>query len=931
MATHHPRRLRQRLIAAATAGATLAVTLALLVGMPYVLWLATGLPWPSHITLGELGHRLMQPIGDPLVIDLLAAVGWLCWAAFACTVVRETAWYLSHLPQLVRDRHAHHEHLAALTVKGSLAALCIGTFVVALVSLYRPQSVGAQGLPAPDARPHHTTVTAPLVPASTRHSPPALATAMPPTQVAPVEANRQGAKAATPPGADRFREYTVVEGDTLWDIARTHLGDGLRWPRIYALNKERVQSDGHRLADPNVITPGWRLTIPAPGVSAAPPTPALAAPDDNHSGEAATPKDRPAPGRSGEASRAPTSAPSPDEGGRQDGPAGRPSRNRGDAAISLGTASLIGITTAAGLLAARRYWYWHRRSLRDPGEGTETPTLSPLVEKASRAAYAAVRSRPAIGGDELAPRCVPPRPPLPAGTVTIGTRAGVEVPLDELLVPGGCTWVGPGAGAAARALLVGILTAAERQRPGPAKVTAVVARDVAERLLPGLPDRFSALTQSINTADAIRAAERHLIALARTHEHEHEHEPLIQASDTPSPGMLLLLVTPEAAHIGQLCALANQHRMDALIVLTLDGSLPDARTWHIAADGAATGLGTPDRNRDPLTLFHLTPDAGRDMVDVLLTAHGQRPAPRAPLAPTPRADDQRPEAPTGSSEDGASARPHVGEPSPPAQKKPVRLHVLGPVSLYVRGHQDPVGTHLRGEVHEFLALLATHPSGLLASDIAHRLQLAPGSEQIALKNLRRAVRRTLRAATGITAQEFVLLQGELHKLHPALVETDLADFDHNLKAVFAAPHGKGAFSEALHAARTALSHYRGTFAQGGDYLWADAVRESIAVRATDAALKLASQAERPESTPGEREAVLALLEHLAAIHPDHERLAQHSIRLYQACGRHDAARQTYVRLKRHLAELGVAPEPATEVLITSRAHRLGKAGPSPLQ
>ncbi|MEU6572558.1 BTAD domain-containing putative transcriptional regulator [Streptomyces sp. NPDC046805] len=371
---------------------------------------------------------------------------------------------------------------------------------------------------------------------------------------------------------------------------------------------------------------------------------------------------------------------------------------------------------------------------------------------------------------------------------------------------------------------------------------------------------------------------------------------------------------PDAVHTGQLQALAARSRPGTLIVLTLGAALPGATSWHIAADGAATAAGMPGQHPGPLRLFHLTPDAGRDVTEVLLTAHGQRPRLRILPTPRPQADSEHSDIPAASLPEDAPVRPYAVETSRPTQTKPVRLHILGPVTLYARGHQDPIGTNLRSEVHEFLALLAAHPTGLLASDIADKLHLAPGSDQNALKNLRRAVRRTLRAATGITAQEFILLQGELHKLHPELVETDLADFSRALKEAFPASDGEEGMNDAVSAVSAALAHYRGPFAQGGDYLWADTIREHIAMKATDAVIRLARRAERADATPHERDAVLMLLEHLGPIHPDHERLAQHTIRLYQAAGRHDAARHTYTRLKRHLTDLGLEPEPATQAL-----------------
>lgn len=140
--------LRERLTAAFTVLGTLSFTLALLAGMPYVLWRATGVPWPDRVSSWqELGERLAEPLSDPLVIDLLAVVGWVCWAAFACTVIREICWYTAHLPQLLHDRRAHKDHVAALSVKGALAAVCIGTLVVAVLSLWRPSSASAQQPP----------------------------------------------------------------------------------------------------------------------------------------------------------------------------------------------------------------------------------------------------------------------------------------------------------------------------------------------------------------------------------------------------------------------------------------------------------------------------------------------------------------------------------------------------------------------------------------------------------------------------------------------------------------------------------------------------------------------------------------------------------------------------------------------------------------
>lgn len=587
---------------------------------------------------------------------------------------------------------------------------------------------------------------------------------------------------------------------------------------------------------------------------------------------------------------------------------------------------------------ARHAWRLHQARRRQPDQEDEEASLSPFVELAAQAAHEASLPVRQDDPEALITRRTPPRPPRAPGTVTIGLRDEVEVGLAELAAAGGVALLGPGAEAAARALLVGILTAAERCRPGRPHVTAVVPQPLAELLLPGLPTQFTALTQGRDLTHAVRLAEQHLITHGRHEYLENTDAPpvesaastssgslVLDAGDFGRPGTLVLLATPDAAHTGQLRTLAAQSRPDALMVFTLDTALPGASRWHVDPDGTtdtAAGQGP-----GPLRLFHLTPDAGRDMVDVLLGAHGQRPHPRATgHQPTRTVADQEENPAAQRTPPARDARPpHVAAEHPnavhhrEAQHKPVRLNVLGPITLHAHGNPDPIGANLRSEVHEFLALLAAHPAGLLASDIAEKLHLADGTEQNALKNLRRAVRRSLRPATGIDGQEFVLLQGEVHKLHPQLVETDLADFTELLRrparrSLSADEEGEE-YSTRLDVVSQALVHYRGPFAQGCDYLWADTIREHATAQAADAVLRLAHQTEHVGDSDA-RDTVLALLERLGTLHPEHEQLTQHTMRLYQQAGHHDAARSTYARLQRRLAELGLEPAAATRALLT---------------
>ncbi|MBO9541113.1 LysM peptidoglycan-binding domain-containing protein [bacterium] len=62
--------------------------------------------------------------------------------------------------------------------------------------------------------------------------------------------------------------FTVGDGDTMWGIAQKHLGDGARWPELYALNKDVIGPN------PNVIHAGQVLKLPGGAAKPAEPTPA---------------------------------------------------------------------------------------------------------------------------------------------------------------------------------------------------------------------------------------------------------------------------------------------------------------------------------------------------------------------------------------------------------------------------------------------------------------------------------------------------------------------------------------------------------------------------------------------------------------------------------------------------------------------------------
>jgi len=87
---------------------------------------------------------------------------------------------------------------------------------------------------------------------------------------APAAATAAPSPAAPAPSAaaDPVKYYVVAERadgrrEFLFDIAARTLGDGNRFPEIFALNEGRPQPDGQRLVDPTVLNAGWYLLLPS--------------------------------------------------------------------------------------------------------------------------------------------------------------------------------------------------------------------------------------------------------------------------------------------------------------------------------------------------------------------------------------------------------------------------------------------------------------------------------------------------------------------------------------------------------------------------------------------------------------------------------------------------------------------------------------------
>lgn len=268
----------------------LAATLALVafvVGVPAVLLTIDAVPEPSAFSWS----RLTAPDDGTLVLEVLTAVCWIAWAVFTCQLVASITSQIRgmrtpRLPGLAMPQIAADRLVAA-------AALLFVAVPAATSFLPEPKAEAAvTASPQPDATRVATASGAATVPVRAVEE-----TTYPEVErynvkrgdslwriaedrlgdgaryVELVELNRAvldgrpdfllpGTVLRVPAAAAPAGAYVVQPGDTLSAIADEQLGDADAYPSIFEASRNTVQADGARLSDPDLILPGWRLTIP---------------------------------------------------------------------------------------------------------------------------------------------------------------------------------------------------------------------------------------------------------------------------------------------------------------------------------------------------------------------------------------------------------------------------------------------------------------------------------------------------------------------------------------------------------------------------------------------------------------------------------------------------------------------------------------------
>jgi nucleoid-associated protein YgaU len=401
----------------------LIVLAAVVAGVPVLL--ASLHMAPHHIpSLHQLGHDLKQRDNGQLAGAVIAAGVWICWALFTLSLIAEIFAAARKRPARLLPGLAVFQRPAGVLVSAIAVGFTIGPLIAGVATAARAD---ASPPPLPVASASHTAPVASTSPApasDASHAPraapatPATETATPsptyrvqhrdtlwkiaedhlgdpmrypeiiglnraaigpdneitPGTVLRLPADATGVSAhdtTTDPAG--HTDVRVRPGDTLWEIEKRVTGSGANWTSAWRTNQGRVEPGGERFTDPNLIQPGWTLSIPTdepatPPVVHRPPartgtgsdSPPSTTPPRHHS-EPAEPPAPPAPTSPPGTSTPTASAPPQRHDEHAHETAARASSSSRYESLAIGGGLLAAVSVAALMVHRRRKF--HRRRL----------------------------------------------------------------------------------------------------------------------------------------------------------------------------------------------------------------------------------------------------------------------------------------------------------------------------------------------------------------------------------------------------------------------------------------------------------------------------------------------------------------------------------------------------------------------------------------
>ncbi len=925
------------------AGATTALT-GLLVGLPWTLWHFIGWPLPNHVpSWADLERVLAQPMTATFVLDVLACVSWLAWAAFVVDAARFAAGL------------AHSTRIPDLSAAGPLrriAAVLVGTVLV--------------------------SVPAPLAAAGPADNPRAVVTA--PTTAADPDLAARGAigqpARATSAVVLPYVPTTGVH-DSLWRMAERTLGDGNRWPEIYALNKGKTQPGGATFTHPGLVFPGEQMTLPddatmpaAPVTPPAPPQPAPLTPPPTSTPPPSSPA-TPAPSTtSGPSTTPPPTKPHSSPQTAQAPPSANTPAGPGfswgeELFVGLGLASAV----STALVIARRR---NRRRYR-PGSGDRSDLpVAPAVYQLRLAHRRANHNDldDDLDSDLDGERRRDSEPDHEsvndrAPGLSVGVRDGHEIALD-LAATHGLGLLGPGAPAAIRALLLTALTTKPTATPA-TSVTSVTpaTQGGSSTIIVPVEDLAALLGRRAQSTPS--PAGLHVAADLDAALDVLESETLVRAGRPLPTGRtwspVVLVARTPGRQARRLQAVLDNGSTVGVTGLLL-GQWPPGVTAYVRDDGTISttspGIGEPLRGT---RVFRLGEDHTADLLALLRNAdhhtgsgHGttgpspsavhsrheirgdedgcstladtahDRPGdraleilgpvppsvvspapPRMTIAPEPAADNQTADNQPGDqpADDGPRGHDNTGREAPFA---PLRISVLGPPQVWWRPTapdsdnsmvEREITSAFQPRLRELLVFLAVHPDGATREALlALWATSSPANTTNAMNTSLSRIRRALAGATDGVVSDVVLAGEGRYRLDPNLVEVDYWSF----AAAVATRRAAANDQQRIEAYRSIVDSYRGPLADGMITDWIETAREAIRRDAVDAvaALARALVAQDPQQT-------LDLLEIARAFDPHNELVYRDIMRLQERLGQLDTIPRTLTLLTTRLAEIDERP------------------------
>lgn len=265
----------------------LAWLLIVLVAIPAALATLGGNPLPSSMPSGqEILSTLTSADDGTVLISAAVIIAWIGWASFAIPLLVQLACSITRIRAPRLPGLSFQQQRANVTVAALAAMISIGGASAATA--------------APSATPAATTTTstaqAHTAAAATQHS---------------ADAQKDRGQNET---QGKTKTTTVAVGDTLWQIADEELGEGSKYNELLDASRSTTQPGGQHLSDPDLIQPGWEITVPAQANAASdtdsttPPSATKPNSDTttSHKAAPAPPKSTPSP-----AATPPASTPSP--------------------------------------------------------------------------------------------------------------------------------------------------------------------------------------------------------------------------------------------------------------------------------------------------------------------------------------------------------------------------------------------------------------------------------------------------------------------------------------------------------------------------------------------------------------------------------------------------------------------------------------------